>query len=82
MPTIAVLHRRRVHPLPDATATKLAGNAWEVVVPKAGAIVKILGRPLVFEAVDDLVLLIDDVEPSQVLGSGETTSTVTATVLL
>ena len=82
MPTVCVLHRRRVTPLPDAVATKLAGNAWSVVLPREGALAAALKKPVTFDLLDGLVLLIGDAESVQVVGSGEDERTVTVTVLL
>lgn len=82
MPTVSVLHRRRVVALPDAVATKLAGNAWQVVLPREGALAAALRKPVTFDALDQLVLLIGDAESVQVVGSAEDDRSLTATVLL
>lgn len=82
MPTVSVVHRRRVTALPDATARRVAANAWEVVLPREGALAKAIRAPLTVDTVDQLVLMIDDAESLQVIGSAEDATTVTATVLV
>ena len=82
MPTIAVLdHRRRAQALPGATARKVAGNAWEIRIPKDHVLHGRLRREPTPEGWDDAVFLLDDQESQPVVGSGEDDRSVWVTAL-
>ena len=78
---ITVLHRRRAEPLTGATAQKIAGNAWEIRIPKDAALHKRLRREPTPEGWDDAVILLDDRESQPVLGSGDDADTIWVTAI-
>lgn len=82
MSDVFVLHRNRPTLLSDATVTPLAGNALELVMPRDGVLAGLLKRPVTLEDLDKLEVMIGDASAMQVLGAGEDTTTVRATVLM
>ena len=75
---VELLHKRRAQPLPGVTATQLASNAWELVVPVTPEAVRWLGPTLA--GLDGAVLLIDDAETEPALISGQSKAGVKVTV--
>jgi len=80
-PRIEVLHRRRAEPLTGASARKIAGNAWEIRIPKDESLHQRLRRPATPEGWDEAVILLDDRESQPVLGSGEDDRTIWVTAI-
>lgn len=77
-----MLVRNHFHPLPDATATPIAANAWEIRVPTEGASCKTARRGTRAEDWDGAVFLIDDQQAEPALGSGEAPGVVIVTALV
>lgn len=69
MPDIQLLHRNRFHPLNGATATPVAGNAWEIRIPADHPVLSRVRRGPDPTTWDDAVFLIDDIETDGAVGS-------------
>ena len=69
--SVQILKGNRFRPLPGATVTKVAGNAYRVVVPKTPECERLAPAKWGIDAFDEAVLLIEERETMQVLGSSE-----------
>lgn len=73
---VGLLVRGRFVALPGAAARAIAGNAWEIRVPRSPEAERLLGRGLA--KLDGAVLLIDGQQTEPALISGEGPEHVTA----
>ena len=81
--TVQILQGNRFRDLPGAVATHVTGNAWEVSIPRTPATERHAGKKgWRLEAFDDAVLLIDDTESMQVIGTRTEGETLVVTALL
>ena len=79
---IQILHRNRFRTLPGATAKAVSANAYTVTIPRTAETEKLAPKKWGIDAFDDSVLLLDDQETSQVLGSQEREAGLVVTALL
>jgi len=82
MPKIELLHRNRFVALPDATASKVAANAWTLTIPLTDAVRRLVSRADDPEAWDGAVFLLDGRETEPAVGSGGGPERITVTVLV
>jgi hypothetical protein len=80
--SIEVLHRGRFWPLPGASATKIAANAWEITIPIDDAVRRFAKSPGDPSAWDDAVFAIDGVQTEPAVGSGGGGDAVRVTALV
>ena len=80
MPDLQILHRSHFRPLKGATARQIAGNCWEVTIPLADNRRWLPGTQA--RDYDDAVLLVDDEESVQVMGTREHRDAIVVTVVL
>ena len=79
---VQILIRGTFKPLPGATATHVAANAWEVRVPKSEAVARTLRGTPTMAGFDEAVVLIGDEESVQCLATRESGAAVWLSVLL
>lgn len=82
MPSISVLVRNHFEPLREATGIPIAGNAYEIHIPRDSATLRLARRDDTLEAWDGAVFLIDGAESQPALGTGETKNHLIVTALL
>ena len=80
MTDLQILHRNHFRPLKNATARQIAGNCWEVRIPIADNRRWLPGTRA--SDFDDAIVLVDDEESNQVIGTREGSDFVVVTVVL
>lgn len=83
MSDIQILTRGSFRPLPGATATQLATNAWRVEVPRTDAVKRAArAKAVSVEFFDGATFLIGDDESWSAVGESEDANIVVVTVLV